>query len=243
MSLLPSPIDELLARPTPIEVVAVDGEEGLFPALLVAMGLADRGHSARVRVEGAVGAGVAQIDAARSYLRAQRVPVSVEAGTPGSAPLTVLALGGARRLVGAEPRVGHGAEPDAPKGIAPRPPPARRRVVALVAAGAEAAFDVAQDAVDAALARLVGHGGLLGVDALRRFDRLARTFLELSEEVSHAVGPEAQNLVADTLRAALFGRSGRVPVNLACRDRPPRIGPLTTLILWLDPVEVWPPSA
>lgn len=113
---------------------------------------------------------------------------------------------------------------------APVPPaiaahPAATR--ALVGAGADAGE---LDATRAALMDLAAAGALREVVLIPRYERVGRALIELIEELHHAVGPERQSRVADTLRAALFGRHGRVPVSLVTREDPPCLDPLTLLV-------------
>ncbi len=105
---------------------------------------------------------------------------------------------------------------------------------ALVAAGVDA------DGLDPLRARLLELGGLgaLSVEHIDRFGRVGREFVELVEHVHHVRGPTGQSRVADTLRAALFGRSGRVPVNLASREDPPALDPLTTMVFYVAVAEL-----
>ena len=54
----------------------------------------------------------------------------------------------------------------------------------------------------------------------------------------HLAGPTGQCPRADSIRAALFGRHGAVPVNLGTRERPPRLSLATTTVFWLQPEEL-----
>lgn len=106
---------------------------------------------------------------------------------------------------------------------------------ALVGAGVHAET---LDATRARLMELAAVGAIRSVELLARFGPPGREFIELVEEVHHDSGPDGQSRVADTLRAALFGRSGRVPVNLASRADPPALDPLTLLAFFVDASEV-----
>jgi len=74
-------------------------------------------------------------------------------------------------------------------------------------------------------------GELVEATPIPRYGRVGRALIELIEEAHHAVGPMGQSRVADTLRAALFGRVGPTPVSLTTRDDPPHLDPIT-LIAW-----------
>lgn len=110
--------------------------------------------------------------------------------------------------------------------------------VELVGLGAEAAGGHDPDRAEARLQAIAALGGLREVLAVRRFAGSGRLFVELVEVLQQASGPDAQNVLADTLRAALFGRSGRVPVSLRTRTHPPRIGPSTALVFSLSARDV-----
>lgn len=96
---------------------------------------------------------------------------------------------------------------------------------------------------DPRLAFLVANGGVLGVETVPRFGSTGRHFVELVEHVHHAAGPSDQSTSADVLRAALFGRLGLIPVNLATRQAPVEVAPWRTLVWFLDPAELGAASA
>lgn len=102
---------------------------------------------------------------------------------------------------------------------------------ALVGAGA---FAHELEPTRRALMDAAAAGRLREAALIPRYERVGRALIELVEEVHHAVGPDRQSRVADTLRAALFGRQGRVPVSLATREDPPCLDPLTLMVFFLD---------
>ncbi|MFK7990030.1 MAG: hypothetical protein AB8I08_28685 [Sandaracinaceae bacterium] len=91
------------------------------------------------------------------------------------------------------------------------------------------------ESLDAQLAAEVGLGSVRAVEVIPRFGPVGRLFIEMVEHVHHRVGPMAQSTAADVLRASLFGRHGRIPVNLATRETPRAVGPAQTLVWWFDP--------
>lgn len=107
--------------------------------------------------------------------------------------------------------------------------------IALVGLGAEACEGVDPARVGAALAAHLAHGALVDRTPLFPLDPVCRAWLEIVEDVHHAVGPAAQRPIVDAVRAALFGRHGEVVVNLAARERPARVSLETASIVWLDP--------
>lgn len=107
--------------------------------------------------------------------------------------------------------------------------------VVLVAPGAEVALGHDAEVSAARLADLVGSGGLLDVSYVAPLGPQGRAYLELIEVVHHGVGPGAQQVVPDSLRAALMGKQGDIAVNLAARNRPPRISWATATFLWIQP--------
>jgi hypothetical protein len=110
--------------------------------------------------------------------------------------------------------------------------------VELVGLGAEAAGGHDPERAEARLQAIAARGGLLDVLPVRRFAPSGRLFVELVEVLHQASGPAAQNVLADVVRAALFGRCGRVPVSLSTRTAPPRIGASTALVVSLAASEV-----
>lgn len=107
--------------------------------------------------------------------------------------------------------------------------------VALVGLGAEACDGIDPARVGAALATHLAHGALVDRTPLFPLDPICRGWLEIVEDVHHAVGPAAQRPIVDAVRAALFGRHGEVVVNLAARGRPAWVTLETASIVWLDP--------
>lgn len=102
---------------------------------------------------------------------------------------------------------------------------------ALVGAGA---FAEELEPTRRALMDAAAAGRLREVTLVERYGRVGRALIELIEEVHHAVGPDRQSRVADSLRAALFGRQGRVPVSLGTREDPPCLDPMTLMVFELD---------
>lgn len=107
--------------------------------------------------------------------------------------------------------------------------------VALVGLGSEACQGIDPASVRRALAAHLAGGALIDRTPLFPLDPLCRSWLELVEDVHHAVGPAAQRPIADAVRAALFGRHGEVVVDLAARERPAHVSLDTASIIWLDP--------
>ena len=190
-------------------VVALGAEE-LFGAAVVALAL--EGRADRV-VLACVGDGAPWAAPLAAWWSTQAHPVEVRPFESAAGFDRVYAVASAlERAVPAELR----AHPDP--------------WFALVGAGAWAAE---LDATRAALMARAADGALREVVAIPRYARVGRALIELIEEVHHAVGPTRQSRVADALRAALFGRAGRVPVSLATRDDPPCLDPLTLLVAFL----------
>lgn len=190
-------------------VVALGAEE-LVGAAVVALAL--EGRATEV-VLACVGDGAPWAAPLAGWWAAQAHPVDVRPFTGAAGFDRVYAVASAlERAVPAEVR----AHPDA--------------WFALVGAGAWA------DELEATRRGLVARaadGALREVALIPRYERVGRALIELIEEVHHAVGPTQQSRVADALRAALFGRAGRVPVSLATRDEPPCLDPLTLMVAFL----------
>lgn len=123
-------------------------------------------------------------------------------------------------------------------GSQPRPP-AR---IALVGLGAEVCAGVDPEHTAARLAACAAEGALIARTVLHPRGTLARAWLELVEDVHHAIGPARQLPIVDAIRAALFGKHGRVAVDLAARERPALVTPETASIVWLDPARMSPPA-
>ncbi|AKF09025.1 hypothetical protein [Sandaracinus amylolyticus] len=107
--------------------------------------------------------------------------------------------------------------------------------IALVGLGAEACEGIDPARTHARLAALLAEGALVDRTPLFPLDALCRTWLELVEDVHHALGPAAQRPIVDAIRAALFGRCGSIAVNLAARERPAQVSLETATIVWIDP--------
>jgi hypothetical protein len=107
--------------------------------------------------------------------------------------------------------------------------------IALVGLGAEAAEGLDPARTSARLATLLASGALVDRTTLFPLDPLCRTWIELVEDVHHAVGPAAQRPIVDAIRAALFGRCGAIAVNLAARTSPAHVTLETATIVWIDP--------
>ncbi len=141
-----------------------------------------------------------------------------------TAPLLV--LGGPERLRPDDPLVARAvaADPDA--------------TIAIAGLGAEAARG--EDPRDARrrLVALAAHGGLLHAEPVLRFGAAGRAFVELIENVHHRLGPDGQLTAGDAVRAALFGREGRVPVNLATREVAPDLDLTTHLVFFVAAREI-----
>ncbi|UJR78484.1 hypothetical protein [Sandaracinus amylolyticus] len=118
----------------------------------------------------------------------------------------------------------------------PRAPSAAR--LALVGLGAEACEGIDPARAHARLAALLAEGALVDRTPLFPLDPLCRAWLELVEDVHHALGPAAQRPLVDAIRAALFGRWGSVAVNLAARERPAQVSLETATIVWIDPTRM-----
>lgn len=185
--------------------------EDLFSAAVVGLGL--EGWADRV-VVAHVGDGAPFAEPMAEWWASQPVPVSITKFDT---------VEGFDQVHVASPTFG----PRLPAEVASHP----RASIALVGTGARADT---LDATHAAYVEKAAYGELLDVAAIPRFGRVGRALIELIEHVHHAVGPAQQSRVADSLRAALFGRYGRVPVNLECRDDPPALGPWTLLVTWFE---------
>ncbi|HJL14698.1 MAG TPA: hypothetical protein RMH99_03520 [Sandaracinaceae bacterium LLY-WYZ-13_1] len=222
-----------------VVVVGVEGPEGLFAAAPVALGLEARGRRVTLAVADAEADGWTLVDPAgrdwaasvAAWYGEQDRPVRVMRWD-GRAPVArdgalALAVGGAGLL-----------SPTGP--VRERLEVLRRgpAVAAAVGLGAEAAQGIEPDEAWSRLTALASVGGLIGVESIARFDTAGRHFVELVEHVHHAAGPMAQSVMADTLRASLFGRHGRAPVSLTTRERPPRLGLGALLVLYVEPDEL-----
>lgn len=149
--------------------------------------------------------------------------VVLQRGTPTSAPLLV--VGGAELL-------------ERPAIVTRVRDVDTNAVVAIGGLGAEAGRGQDVAAARARLVEIAANGGLLHAEPVLRFGAVGRAFVELVEEVSHRVGPDGQSLVADTIRAALFGRHGAVPVNLAAREAPPTLDLSTLFVFFVASAEL-----
>lgn len=110
--------------------------------------------------------------------------------------------------------------------------------LALVGLGAEACEGIDPARARAALATHLAHGALIDRTPLFPLEPVCRGWLEIVEDVHHAVGPAAQRPIVDAVRAALFGRHGDVVVDLAARERPAHVSLDTASIVWLDPARM-----
>jgi hypothetical protein len=110
--------------------------------------------------------------------------------------------------------------------------------VALVGLGSEACAGVDPARTAARLAACLADGSMIERTLLRPHDTVARSWIELVEEVHHEIGPARQLPIVDAIRAALFGRHGLVAVDLAARERPALVGLDTASIVWLDPARI-----
>lgn len=110
--------------------------------------------------------------------------------------------------------------------------------IALVGLGAEACAGIDPAHTSALLAACLADGSLLDRTLLRPHDAVSRAWIELVEDVHHEVGPARQLPIVDAIRAALFGRHGRVAVDLAARERPAHVSLDTASIFWLDPARM-----
>jgi len=200
---------EALSAPRRVLVRSVGGPEGMMASTPLALALEAAGHDVRLGAEGPSDWATYVNEWYAEQARDTRVVETAE-----GFELTI-ACGGADAL---------DAETEAD-------------LIAVTALGAEAAFGVDPGRAEARIAEIASMGGLLHVEAIARFEVPGRHFIELVEHVHHRAGPENQSVLADSLRAALFGRVGDVPVSLATRERPPRLSPRTTLIWFLDPAE------
>ena len=215
----------LLSVPTRVLVLGVDGPESLMAAAPIALGLEAAGHAVTIGAEPSNWA-----DATAEWYREQARPVNVVSWDGSASSLAAhpreltLAVAGASIL---------------------RPTGAVRAQLEVVRAGgraagialglgAEAALGADPADARARLAELGAIGAVLDTQAVLRFSTAGRHFVELVEHVHHRVGPEAQSVIADSLRAALFGRHGSVAVSLATRERPVALDPLTTIAWLLD---------
>lgn len=81
-------------------------------------------------------------------------------------------------------------------------------------------------------------GSLLDRTLLHPFDPAVRTWLEIVEDVHHAVGPGEQQPIVDVIRAALFGRHGPIAVDLAARERKALVTMESASIVWLRPARM-----
>lgn len=239
MPLLPQRIDRVFDRPREVLVLALTGPEDLVAAAAVSLAITGAGHRAAIAHPGNGGDLSAQIweQALAGWFRQQRSPVPLRLVESAAAldaalagfDLLVLASGGGRVVTGARPR------PFAQASESPV-----ERVLAVTALGAEIAVGASQREVERRIANLVAAGALWGAEPIPRFSTVGRDFVELVEAMHHAAGPAHQSLVADTLRAALFGRSGPTPVNLSTRDQLPHLTAATSMIWWFDADEVLP---
>jgi len=206
---------EALATPRRVLVLAVGGPEALMASTPLALALEAAGHDVRLGCDAAAGPGEPEWAAYVNEWYAEQARETRVVEDHTGFDLT-FACGGAS-VLDAIPRDAH--------------------FVAVTALGAEAAFGVDPALAEARIAAIAAHGGLLHVEAIARFELAGRHFVELVEHVHHRAGPEHQSVLTDSLRAALFGRAGDVPVSLATRERPPRLSPATTLVWFLDPDE------
>lgn len=139
-------------------------------------------------------------------------------GNPEGLEAPLMITGGADLLEGPPPLLSalNAVDPDA--------------VVAIAGLGAEAGRGRNPERARQQLVDIAAGGGLLHAEAVMRYGPAGRGFVELIEHLNHRSGPDGQSLVGDTIRAALFGRYGEVPVNLASREQPPEID-LSTLFV------------
>ena len=218
MGLIQTDIAARLGEARRVAVIASEGSEGVLPAAVVALALEAAGHAPSILVRQdapgttpiAPGGGSWAAALAEWYAEQERdVPIlSWDGEDPIDADIRIAAGTGA---------------------LLHRPPPAHCTAVAVIGPAPED---------EASLSTLVAHGGVLAVELVARFGSVGRHFVEMVEHVHHRVGPTAQSTAADALRAALFGRHGQVPVNLATRESPVSIGPASTLVWWIDPEEL-----
>ena len=110
-----------------------------------------------------------------------------------------------------------------------------RALVAIVGLGAEACAGHDPARAPRALLACLAEGSLVHRSMLHPFDPIVRAWLEIVEDVHHAVGPALQRPIVDAVRAALMGRHGAVAVDLAARDRPAIVGLETATISWVRP--------
>jgi len=127
--------------------------------------------------------------------------------------------------------IGDGALLDHPvvAGLGPR------ALLAIVGLGAEACAGHDPERAPRVLLGCLADGSLVHRAMLHPFDPIVRAWLEIVEDVHHAVGPALQRPIVDAVRAALMGRCGRIAVDLAARERPAIVGLETATISWVRP--------
>jgi hypothetical protein len=228
-------LDELIGDASEVLVAAVEGAEGLMAAAVVALGLEAAGRRVTLAVADDDVPGLATVRpeddgwaaSVAQWYGEQARPVRVVRwdGRARSLPADTpaLAAGGAALL---SPAGDVRARLEALR--------SRAALAAVLGLGAEVAQGMAPDEGPARLTGLAAVGALRGVEAIERFGTVGRHFVELVEHVHHRAGPTAQSVLADTVRAALFGRHGAVPVSLATRQTPPRLGVMSTLVFYLE---------
>jgi hypothetical protein len=222
-------------------VVGVEGDEGLMAAAVVALGLEVAGHGVTLAVADPNAPGLSSVDPEASdwaasvaqWFAEQGRPVEVVRWDGRGASLESLTPGAAIAAGGAGLLAPTGAVRERLEALRDR-----AELAAVLGLGAEAARGADPDEAQARLTSLAAVGALHGVEAIRRFGTVGRHFVELVEHVHHRAGPTGQSVVADTIRAALFGRHGEAPVSLATRERPPRLGIGATLVFYLDLAEL-----
>ncbi|MDQ3038058.1 MAG: hypothetical protein M3Y87_37040 [Myxococcota bacterium] len=133
--------------------------------------------------------------------------------------------------------IGAGGAIDAALGLLEGSPRSGARI-ALVGLGAEVCVGIEAERTAARLAACLAEGSLIDRTLLQPRGTIARAWIELVEDVHHEIGPARQLPIVDAIRAALFGKHGRVAVDLAARDCPALVTLDTASILWLDPARM-----
>lgn len=210
-----------------VAVLAVGGPEAVMAATPVVLTAEARGHEVILVVSEEAPEGPGWSASIAAWFTEQARPVRLVRWTGALPDASAYVLSGGAEVLSPEGAV------RAALSALDRRGPDTRAFAAVAGLGAEAAFGVDPAETDARLSRLVAHGGVLGVEAIGRYGTVGRHFVELVEHVHHLAGPTRQSVTADSLRAALFGRSGSVAVSLATRERPPRLSPTTTLLWFL----------
>jgi len=219
------------AEDAQVSVVA-GSEAALLAGAPAALGLLRSGRLGALRLRGE---GAPVVDpkeaswagAMAEWWRAEGVTIERWDGAAETLEAPVLLVGGAELLE--KPTIGLRAA------VATADPEA---VMAVGALGAEAARGVDPSRARGRLVELAARGALIGAEPVLRYEPAGRAYVELVENVNHRAGPDGQSVVGDTLRAALFGRHGAVPVNLSTRERPPALDLTTLLVFYVSLAEL-----